>query len=372
MKNHFKLSILFTMEIKRFWQNRKQIVCTFFVPPMVLCALLYGMVRLTGSSTMGSIAVYGASAYPELLEDNGCKYPCVFYETEFLPEQQKKWDKNKVVISVSEEEIQILYDSSTMTNSTVLHEAKCLADNILAMQIQKVGYPEYLQRVNCIRVIETEQPSEYLENVLLPLFGALVMISLMIINMSIGSLTTEALTTERTSGFLDLLLLSGTPIRSIVMEKYLFAALISFLLLMLQGIVLLLGFRCTQPELYLFFSEGNTGVAWIFPMLGCLVAMALFLPAPLTALGFFGKNGRNTFSGGILQLIMSMLAYLPNFMEDKFLNYLPISNLSRVWLAVAQGEKTARYVGGSFLISVLSAALLLFAAEKALKRSIKE
>lgn len=245
--------ILFSMEAKRFLQNRRQMLFTFLVPVLVVFALLFGISLLEREAAAGEIELYGAEPFREMLKEQFPETVCTFHEEPVASEASFPEKKNAVVIYVLQGEIRVYYRSSMITNPTVRDTARQMAESILVLQAGEPSASDYWQAVESIHTVDMARPADYLENTVLPLVSMIFMVVFLLTNASVSSLTTEMLSGERENGSLDLLLLSGTSIKTILFEKYRFAVLLTYALLLVQGAALLAGMYCVQPELYRAF-----------------------------------------------------------------------------------------------------------------------
>lgn len=206
MKYHSKKYIIFLMEEKRFFQNKKQVMSTFLTPLIVVLALLLGLSLVESNVARSKIELYNAEAYKDVLFDNFYGQECFFHTEPFILEDSHlRIDKNNVVIQVLPDEIQVIYDSSLLTNNNVLVNAVNIADAILALQINEATYLAYQQTIDTVKTLDIGQPADYLEHILLPLISLILVVVFMLTNLSISSLTTEAVLGERERGTLDLL-----------------------------------------------------------------------------------------------------------------------------------------------------------------------
>lgn len=354
--------IVFSMEVNRFLQNRKQLLLSFFVPVLVVVALLFGISMLEKDAAAGEVKLYGADAFREVLCERFPEIICTFHEEAFASEASLPEKKNVAVVRVLQEEIRIYYRSSMITNPAVPDLARQLAESILALQAGEAADSDYRKTVTAIRMVDMARPEDYLENTGLPLVSMIFMVVFLLTNASVSGLTTETLSGERENGSLDLLLLSGTPVKTILLEKYLFAVLYTYALLLVQGAALLVGIRFVQPQLYraAFFLQGNTVAAWAIPVLFCLFAVAILVPALFLAIAAsFEKKKQAASYMGIVQIVMAMFTYLPNVFGKELLNYLPISNLSGILFAALTGRPTAAFLCGCLGVSVMTAVLSL-------------
>lgn len=368
-------NIIFSMEVKRFTQNRKQMLFTFLVPILVVLALLCGLAFLEDAGVKGSIELYGANMYSGVLNEKFEEYDVCFSEEEFRSENSRLGiDKNVIVITVLQNEIQVIYDSSMITNTYLLDVASRMSESILALQKNENIYVDYWKKVDTIQMVDIGQTSEYLKSIVLPLISMVFVIILMLVNTSVSNLAIETIAGDRERGSLDLLLLSGGDWKTIVLEKYMFIAINAFLLLLVQGVTLFVGMRFLQPQLYQMISAfGISELRWFTPIIGCFVAMAMFTSALFIAISAsFEKKRQATSYTGIVQIVMAMLTYVPNVLGEETLNYLPISNLYAVMENAMKGEITIGYLGGSFGISLAVTVISLSYARIILERDTRK
>lgn len=259
---------------------------SFLVPILVGVALLLGISMLEKDAAAGEVELYGADSFREVLNERFPEITCTFHEESFASEASLPEKKNVAVVCVSQEEIRIYYRSSMITNPAVPDIARQLAENILALQAGENADSDYWKTVTAIRMVDMARPEDYLKNTVLPLVSMIFMVVFLLTNASVSSLATETISGERENGSLDLLLLSGTPVKTILLEKYLFAVLYTYVLLLVQGVALLVGMRFVQPQLYqaAFFLQGNAAATWFIPVLTCFFAIAILVPALFLAI----------------------------------------------------------------------------------------
>ena len=279
-----------------------------------------------------------------------------------------------MVIAVEQDIVQIYYDSSLLTDSGLLYTAQELADRIVALQINEAQYPIYDETVRSISIVDISSSADQIEMVLIPLVSMVFIIALMLANMSISSLATDAIAGERERGTFDMLRLSGTGVRSIILGKYIFIVFMSMVILTAEAVVLALGVQKYYPELFQIVAvQASENPLWFLPLLLCLFGVAALTAALYLALSAsFEKVKQVGAYASIVQIVLSLFTYAPNVVDAQVLNYLPISNLWLVLRKALAGESTVVFVASSMGVALAIAAVSLCYATTILEKDTKQ
>lgn len=372
MKFISKMLTIFLMEAYSFFQNRKQIIITFLLGPIMVFAMMYAM---GGISTAESrIEIYGAQVIREVLaeafeSDEGI----VFKEGTVDHKSRASAEKNTVVIAVEQVGVCIYYDSALLTDSELLYTAQALADRIVALQINEDQYLMYDENVSAIRSVDISSAGDQIGAVLIPLVSMVFIIALMLANTSISSMATDTVAGERERGTFDMLRLSGTKISTIILGKYAFIVLVGLAVLITEAAFLALGLRHYQQELYRIAAEqAAKNPLWFLPLLMCLFSISIMTTALYIALSAsFEKAKQATAYASIVQLVLSLFTYAPNVLGGEVLNYLPISNLWIVLQRTLEGQSAALYVASGTGIALVVAVAAIFYATTILEKETK-
>ena len=211
MVNVSKLKTILLMEANRFFQNRKQVITTFLLGPVMVFLMLSAIGSI--SENESRIEVYGAETFCEVLTEEAENDERIVFEPGTADHKDRAFlDKNTVVIAVEQDTVQIYYDSSLLTDSGLLYTAQELADRIVALQINEAQYPIYDETVRSISIVDISSSADQIEMVLIPLVSMVFIIALMLANMSISSLATDSIAGERERGTFDMLRLSRSAL----------------------------------------------------------------------------------------------------------------------------------------------------------------
>ncbi len=364
---------LFRMEANRFIQNQKQVITALFFGPVMVFVMLAALAAI--STADARIEIYGAERYGNaLMQHTQRDEQIVFKAGTVDPKARVYQGKNTVVIAVEQGTVQIYYNSSLLTDSGLLYTAQELADNIAALQVNEAQYPIYDEAVSAIRSVDISDSTNHIEAVLIPLSSMVFIIALMLANMSISSLATDAIAGERERGTFDMLRLSGTEIRSIVLGKYIFIVFVSMVILTAEAAALLLGIQKCYPELFqIVAAQALENPLWFLPLLLCLLGIAALAAALYIALAAsFEKVKQVGAYASIVQFVLSLFTYAPNVVHAEALNYLPISNLWLVLRKALAGESTVAFTASGMGIALAIAAASLCYATIILEKDTKQ
>lgn len=368
-----KLITILLMGVNRFFQNRKQVITTFLLGPVMVFLMLSTVGGISDSESC--IEVYGAEAFCDVLTEEAENDARIVLEPGTADHKDRaSLNKNTVVIAVEQDAVQIYYDSSLLTDSGLLYTARELADRIAAWQINEAQYPEYDESVRGISIVDISSSIDQIEMVLIPLISMVFIIALMLANTSISSLATDAIAGERERGTFDMLRLSGTGICSIILGKYIFIVFVSMVILTAEAAVLALGIHKYYPELFRTAAVlASENPLWFLPLLLCLFGIAMLTTALYMALSAsFEKVKQVGAYASIVQIVLSLFTYAPNVVEAQALNYLPISNLWFVLQKALAGESTIVFAASSMGIALAIAAASLCYAVTILEKDTKQ
>lgn len=368
-----KIKTILFMEANRFFQNRKQVLTTLLLGPVMVFLMLSAIGSI--SENESCIEVYGAAAFHEVLTEEAKNDERIVFEPGTVNHKDRAFlDKNTVVIAVEQDTVQIYYDSSLLTDSGLLYKAQELADRIAAWQINETQYAVYDEYVCGIEIVDISNSADQIEMVLLPLVSIVFIIALMLANTSISSLATEAIAGERERGTFDMLRLSGTRIRSIILGKYSFIVLVCMLILTAEAAVLALGVHKCYPELFRIAAiQVSENPLWFLPLLLCLFGIAVLTAALYMALSASFENVKQVGAyASIVQIVLSLFTYAPNVVDAQALNYLPISNLWFVLQKALASESTVVFVASSMGVALAIAAASLCYATTILEKDTKQ
>lgn len=368
-----KIKTILFMEANRFFQNRKQVITTFLLGPVMVFLMLSAIGSI--SKNESRIEVYGSEAFREVITEEVENDEHIVFESGTVDHKARtSLGKNTVVIAVEQDTVQIYYDSSLLTDSGLLYTAQELADRIAAFQINEAQYPTYDETVRNISIMDISSSADQIEMVLIPLIGMVFIIALMLANMSISSLATDSIAGERERGTFDMLRLSGTGIRSIILGKYIFIVFVSMVILTADAAVLALGIHKYYPELFRSAAVlASENPLWFLPLLLCLFGIAALTAALYLALSAsFEKVKQVGAYASIVQIVLSLFTYAPNVVDAQALNYLPISNLWFVLQYALAGESTIVFTASSMAIALAIAAASLCYATSILEKDTKQ
>ena len=370
MKLQSKVNAIFSIETRRFFQNQKQVITTFLLGPIMVFFMLYACFAI--SAIDSHIEVYGTQMFRQVLAEGD--EDVIFKEGTTDYKSRASAKKNTVVIAVEKDGVCIYYDSSLLTDSGLLYKAQELADRIAALQINEAQYPTYDETVCNISIMDISSSADQIEMVLIPLISMVFIIALMLANMSISSLATDSIAGERERGTFDMLRLSGTGIRSIILGKYIFIVFVSMVILTAEAAALALGVQKYYPELFRIVAvQASENPLWFLPLLLCLFGVAALTAALYLALSAsFEKVKQVGAYAGIVQIVLSLFTYVPNVVDAQALNYLPISNLWFVLQKALAGESTIVFAASSMAIALAIAAASLCYATTILEKDTKQ
>lgn len=368
-----RLKTIIFMEAKRFFQNRKQVITTFLLGPVMVFLTLSAIGSISESESR--IEVYGAENSCEVLTEETQNDERIVFESGTVDHKERaSLKKNTVVIAVVQDAVHIYYDSSLLTDTGLLYTAQELADRIVALQINNAHYLIYDEAVSGIQIVDISSSADQIEMVLIPIVSMVFIIALMLANTVISSHATDAIAGERERGTFDMLRLSGTGIRSIILGKYIFIVFVSMVILVAEAAVLVLSIHKYYPELFRIAAmQASEKPLWFLPLILCLFGIAVLTTALYMALSAsFGKVKQVGAYASIVQIVLSLFTYAPNIVDARALNYLPISNLWFVLKKALAGESTMAFVASSMGIAMAIAAAALCYATSILEKDTKQ
>ena len=373
MRHLLNIVVIVSIETIRFVQNRKQVITTLLLGPAMVFLMLSAIGSISESESR--IEVYGTEDFCDVLIDETENDDRIIFEPGTVEHKARaSQNKNTVVVTVENDAVQIFYDSSLLTNLGLLYTARELADRIVALQINEAQYPIYDETVRSISIVDISNSADQIEMVLIPIVSMVFIIALMLANTSVSSLATDAIAGERERGTFDMLRLSGTGIRCIILGKYIFIVFVSLVILIAEAAVLALGVHKYYPELFRTAAVlASENPLWLLPLLLCLFGIAVLTVALYMALSAsFEKVKQVGAYASIVQIVLSLFTYAPNVVDAQVLNYLPISNLWFVLQKALAGESTIVFVASSTGIALAIAAVSLCYATTILEKDTKQ
>ncbi len=372
MKHFSKSFVIFNMEATRFFQNKRIVITTFLLGPLMVFFMMYIINSIPAGDSR--VEVYGADTFLEILEgDTVDRENVCFIKDSADYSETILEEKNVVVVSVLQDRIDVVYDSSLLTDTSVLTTACELANQIAALMINENEYSFYMESLELVHSVDIGSVEDYIEFVLIPFVSVVFIIALMFANMSVSSLSLDAIAGEREQGIFDILRLSGTKTSSLIAGKCCFSVLVGIVLLVLETFALILGLYRYQPELYqLASAKAKENPAWFLPILVCLCSIVILSAALYIALSAsFEKVSHASAYAGIIQIILSLFTYAPNVIGGNAFKYLPISNLWIVLQNTLTGKETFHYIVCSLMVVVVIASLALCYAKVTLEKELK-
>ena len=248
-----------------------------------------------------------------------------------------------------------------LSTKTLINEAKKIATNIAVMKQTPDAYATYEQLVNSIQVVNMNQSNEDIIDMLLMILSMLFMLSLMTVNATIGGMSVDAICGEKERGSYDTLKLSGTNTSSIVLGKLLFVMLIGFIVLVVNGAAVFTGLYTMFEGADILLDALLDGrFFWFAPFFMLFAGIAILETSLFFAIAStFDKVKQAMSYMGIVQILLSMLTYLPNVVEEKMLASIPIANLSVIMKSILNNESCYICSLASLMICV-TASIFLF------------
>ena len=373
MRKLSNILVIFSMETSRLHRNRKQVLTTYFLGPIMVFLVLSAIGSISESESR--IEVFGAEAFCDVLTEKAENDERIVFESGAVEHKARaSQNENTVVVVVEQETVQIFYDSSLLTDTGLLYTARELADRIVALQINEVQYPTYDESVSSVQIVDISSSADQIEMLLIPIVSMVFIIALMLTNMSISGLATDAIAGERERGTFDMLRLSGTGMRSIILGKYIFIVFVSVVILVAEAAVLVLGIHKYYPALFRIAAmQASENPLWFLPLILCLFGIAVLTTALYMALSAsFEKVKQVGAYASIVQIALSLFTYAPNVVDAQVLNYLPISNLWFVLQNALAGESTTFFVASSIGLAMVIAVAALCYATSILEKDTKQ
>lgn len=351
------IKTIFKMESKKFLQNPKNILSTFLAGPLLIFLLLFMFTQISTSST-SAIEIYTSEPISESVASG-------FQNVEFRSdmneyEERVRTGANVIAVVDDGESINIYYDSSLLSNTNLLFDARKIATNIAVMRENSEGYNDFIKDVNEIDITNLADDNNSFYVALSTIITLMFFITLMSVNSAIGNMATDAICGERERGTFDTLTLSGVKPSALVLGKMSFIALIGFAMLLVNSIAIGISLCYIFDGAYEFFKiQLNGNFLWFLPFLILFMNISILVTALFFAIASsFDKVKQAMSYMGIVQIILSLFSYAPDVFGDKALAYVPIGNLTVVLDAILQNENYWNYVFGSSVIVLMFTAFL--------------
>ena len=369
MKKPAYVNTILHYELKCFFHNRRQILTNFLPGPLVVLLIMFFISHI--AATPSRIEIYNGDNYKNIIQATAQDPDIVSYsENKTINKDDLSSKKNYVVIQINPDGISISYNSSLITNTSLISKAKDIARRIAIIQDGNIQVSQYDNSLSTYHLIDISNYEDQIQLVLIPFLSLMFIVFFMLTNNCISNLSIDTVSGDQERGTFDMLILSGAGVFSILAGKYLFVFFLNLCILVFGSIIILAGLSFMQPVLYTLIISGTQSIlASCIPFFICLCSASLLSPALFIALAsFFSKSKQASTYASIVQIVLSLFTYAPIIFSSKILNYLPISNLWCVLHNSLVGKPVFVFTLSSLLISILIVAIALFIAKKNLER----
>lgn len=356
-----KAKTIFCMEVKKFFQSKKSLISTFLAGP-ILTLLIFGLAIQISKTPESKIEIYSSYSIDSSVT--------MLYENiEFMEvldgyEESVSSGKNIVAILIEEKSICIYYDSSTLANLDVLHDARKIATNIMVSNNNNDEYPIFEKEVSNIHKVSINGADEDLIKLTITITSLIFLISLMNVNSTLGGITADSVCGEMERGTYDALRLSGTETISIIIGKFSFVFLLGFLTLLVNGAAIALGLSNFAGPISNFLKEHLFDrPLWFMPFVPLFAGISFLETSLFFVIAVFFDKVKHAMSYvSIVQILLSLSSYISNIFGENSLGYMPISNTLIIFEYMLKQENYVKYVVGSSCIALIASLILLAVA----------
>ena len=369
MKKPAYVKTILHSELNCFFHNHKQILVFFLPGPLVVLLIMFFISHI--ATVPSQIEIYGGNNYKSIIQATIQNPDIVSYsDNKLISKADLSSHKNHIVIQANPDEINISYNSSLITDTSLISNAKDIARRIAIIQDGNMQISQYDDTMSTYHLIDISNYADQIQLVLIPFLSLMFIVFFMLTNNCICSLSVDTVSGNQERGTFDMLVLSGASVLSILVGKYLFVFILNLCIFIFGSIIIMTGLSFVQPALYTLIVSGAQSIFTLsFPFIICLCSVSILSPALFIALAsFFTKSKQASAYASIVQIILSLFTYAPIIINSKILDYLPISNLWSVLHNSLVGKSVFAFVLSCLVISILIAATALFIAKNNLER----
>ena len=263
--------------------------------------------------------------------------------------------RTDVAIVVGEKDIRILYDSSILTSSKALKDAKDLGLDISYLLAGKEYFDEVYEIYPETETLDMSSASDRLDSYLDRVGGVIGMIIFLMMASNAMTLAARTITGEKERQTFDTLVLCPAKLSKILTGKVLVMLIEVFLSGLVGFAAAIAGMAIWSPKEFDAISEcGAEVIVWLLAIVGLLFAVTLVITAIFSVIGSaFAQTKKASLFSSAGMVIVSVTAMIPSFVDAPSVKYLPVANWTPVIKSICKDEFTYTPIFTSIAIGLL-------------------
>lgn len=270
---------------------------------------------------------------------------------------------------VEDKFIYILYDSSILTASVALKDAKDLGLDISYLLSGKEYYDEVYEIYPETEALDLSTSAERLDSYLDRVGGVVGMIVFLMMSSNAMAISAHTITGEKERQTFDALVLCPADISKILTGKVLVMMTEIFVSGLVGFIASVAGMAIWSPKEFAALSDNRGSVpVWLLVILSILFAATLVITAIFSVIGSaFAQTKKASLFSSAGMVIVSVTAMLPTFIDAELIRLFPLANWTPLLKDLCEDDFTYTPI-----FTALAIGLLLFGISMILSSALWE
>ncbi|MBQ5968368.1 MAG: ABC transporter permease [Clostridiales bacterium] len=272
-------------------------------------------------------------------------------------------------VVVEEKTIRILYDSSILTSSAALKDAKDLGLDISYLLSGKEFYDEVYEIYPETETLDLSTSADRLDSYLDRVGGVVGMIIFLMMSSNAMAISARSITGEKERQTFDTLVLSPAKLSKILTGKVLVMMAEIFLSGFVGFAAGIAGMAVWSPKEFAAITDNRGNVfVWLLVVLAILFAATLVITAVFSVIGSaFAQTKKASLFSSAGMVIVSVTAMLPSFIDAEVIRMFPLSNWTPLLKDLCEDDFTFNPI-----FTALAIGLLLFGLSMILSSALWE
>ncbi|MBO4747980.1 MAG: ABC transporter permease subunit [Clostridiales bacterium] len=349
--------------IKSEWKKTRktpvQLVTMLLVPMISVLFLSWCLSYVVTLVDRYSGAVYFPEdiSAEEMKEELSESYPDFSFRNGTLEEATTRVSNGKAdcALVVEDKTIRILYDSSILTSSQALKDAKDLGIDLSYLLEGEKYYSDAYAFYPEIESIDMSSSADRLIGYIDRVGGVVGMIIFLMMASNAMTLSARTITGEKERQTFDTLVLCPAELSKILLGKELVMLAEIFLSGIIGAVAAVVGMAIWSPKEFEAVTENGAEVAgWFFVIVLLIFAAALVITAIFSIIGSaFAQTKKTSLFSSCGMVLVSISAILPSFIDTGIVEYFPLSNWTPILKSICKDEFTYTPIFTALAISLL-------------------
>ncbi|MBR5039662.1 MAG: ABC transporter permease [Clostridiales bacterium] len=293
----------------------------------------------------------------EMKEELSESYPDFSFRNGTLEEATTRVSNGKAdcALVVEDKTIRILYDSSILTSSQALKDAKDLGIDLSYLLEGEKYYSDAYDLYPEIENIDMSSSADRVIGYIDRVGGVVGMIIFLMMASNAMTLSARTITGEKERQTFDTLVLCPADLSKILLGKELVMLAEIFLSGIIGSIAAIGGMAIWSPKEFDAVTENGAEVAgWFFVIVLLIFAAALVITAIFSVIGSaFAQTKKTSLFSSCGMVLVSISAILPSFIDTGIVKYFPLSDWTPILKSICKDEFTYTPIFTALAISLL-------------------